>query len=106
MIQISTFNLMIVMGMVLLLYSFVDHRNRLYANIPAAVSSGILFSFAGAAIAYGGVSTGASPSTGSILGFLSVIAFSYTMFMVYEVIDEQFQMKAENERVAQEGEKP
>ena len=94
--------MLVAVAIVLGLYAMVDHQNRLYSNIVAAFLSGITLSFLASAIgAYAvydiiaGVRTQIfSPSVGYLLYLISIFMFGYTLFMIYEVIDEQFQMKA------------
>jgi hypothetical protein len=101
MIPISTFNLLVIIDILFVIYCVVDHKNRLYANVIIAFLSGLLSAFLGVAIISDAVYDGTvttivnSPSIGYFLGFISVIMFAYTLFMAYEVIQEQFEEKAE-----------
>lgn len=95
MIEISTFNLMIAIGILMALYSWIDNRSRLYANIVSAFMAGLVFSFLSAAIGSGVVSTGASASMGYLLQFMSLVMFAYTLFMVYDLVHELFMQKDE-----------
>jgi len=112
MIPISTFNLMVAVDLVLIIYSVIDHENRLYANIVTTFLSGLLAAFLGYAINteavyddLGGVLTVvASPSIGYFLYFVSTIMFFYTALMLYEVIDNAFANKREQEQMKLEEE--
>lgn len=94
---------MVVIGILLVIYAVIDNRNRLYANIPAAFLSALIFAFLGSAIAtdavyevIGGVSTAVnSPSIGYVMYFLAVIMFAYTLFMVYDVLVETLAKRSE-----------
>lgn len=100
MIPISTFNLMIVIDILFIVYSVIDHRNRLYANVITSFLAGLLSAFLGVAIISGAVYDGSvanvvdSPSVGYFLAFVSMIMFAYTMFMAYEILNEVFEKKA------------
>ena len=93
MIQTSTFNIMLAVGFAMILYSVIDHRNRIYANIALSFISGIIFAYLANAISLGVVESGASASFGDIMKLISLFAFGYTLFMGYEVVDEEFQKK-------------
>lgn len=101
MIPLSTYNMMIAIAIVLGLYSMVDHQNRLYSNIVAAFLSAVSLSFLAAAITsnavydiIAGIQTSVnSPSIGYLIYLFSIFMFGYTLFMAYEIIDEQFQAK-------------
>lgn len=97
MLQTSTFDLLIALAMILFLYSIIDHRNGLYANIATSFLSGLMFAYLSSVSSLGAVQFGITLSLGSLLGFASMVAFVYSMLMVYEVIDEQFQKKKFNE---------
>lgn len=122
MIPILLFSVLSVSGIVMLIYSMVDHKNRLYANVVIAFLSGLLEAFLGSAISVGAVyetvTTGLtmvvvnmsnatsntqlnilpveSPSVGFFLYFVSTIGFAYTIFMAYEIIDETLQSREAN----------
>lgn len=90
MIPISTFNLITAAAVLLLLYSVIDNKNNLYANIVSAVISGILFHWLSQASTIGAVSF-TSASVGDIMAMLGWIAFGYAIFMsadaIFEVIN-------------------
>ena len=101
MIPLSTFNMLVAIAIVLAVYSMVDHQNRLYSNIVSAFLSAIALSFLASAITsyavydiIAGIQTAVySPAIGYLLYLISIFMFGYTLFMAYEIIDEQFQMK-------------
>lgn len=103
MIPISTFNLLVVIGILLVIYAVIDNRNRLYANIPSAFLAALMFAFLGSAIStdavyesIGGVATAVnSPSVGYVMYFIAVIMFVYTLLMVYDVLMETLAKKSE-----------
>jgi hypothetical protein len=111
MIPISTFNLLVVVDILFIIYAVIDHRNRIYANIVIAFLGGLLSAFLGqAAISeavydvIGGVQTVVTtPSIGYFMAFISLIMFSYTMFMIYEVITELLEQKAQKTEQAMKG---
>lgn len=103
MIQTTTFNLLLAAALLMFLYAVIDHRNRLYANIVIIVASAITFAYLGEAISIGVVTGGTSTSTGFLLKLLSTLAFGYSIFMAYDVIDEQLQ---KNAIAKQNGEQP
>jgi predicted membrane protein len=101
MIPISTFNLLVVVDILFIVYAIIDHRNRLYANVVIVFLAGLLSAFIASAISSDAVYevVGAtatvvnSPSVGYFFYFVSTIAFAYTVFMAYEIIDEVLQQK-------------
>ena len=101
MIPISTFNLLVVVDILFIVYAIIDHKNRLYANVVIVFLAGLLSAFIASAISsdavYEVVGTTAtvvnSPSVGYFFYFVSTIAFAYTVFMAYEIIDEVLQAK-------------
>lgn len=112
MIPVSTFNMLVTVAILLGLYAMIDHQNRLYSNIVSAFLSAISFSFLAAATSsyalydvIGGVKTTfITPSVGYLLYLFSIFMFGYTLFMIYEVIDEQFQMKTIAQQQMEEAE--
>jgi hypothetical protein len=101
MIPISTFNLLVVVDILFIVYAIIDHKNRLYANVVIVFLAGLLSAFVGSVISNdvvydvvaGVVTPVSSPSVGYFFYFVSTIAFAYTVFMVYEIIDEVLQEK-------------
>lgn len=95
MIPVSTFNVLIAVDILFIIYAIIDHENRLYANIVVAFISAVLSAFLNVMIStemvYDEVSGAmhfiTSPSVGYFFLLISTIMFVYTIFMVYEVID-------------------
>lgn len=87
MITESTFNIMVAVAALLLIYSIVDNKNNLYANITATVISGITFLYLGQAITIGAV-VFTSRSLGDLLSLFGYIAFGYAIFMAADAIFE------------------
>jgi ABC-type transport system involved in multi-copper enzyme maturation permease subunit len=94
MIPLSTFNLLIAVMLLLIIYSVIDHKNQLYANIVTAFLSALLAAFLASVIStdvvydvIGGITTMvSSPSIGYFLQLVSTVMFGYTLFMAYGVI--------------------
>lgn len=93
MIPISTFNLMLAVVVLLVIYALVDYRNRLYGNIAAAIMASMIGSLL-AVLIYIGAVTDASGNqindmpTAGILLFISVVIAIYAFFMVMEAKEE------------------
>lgn len=103
MIPTTTFNLLMAIDLVFILFAVIDHRNRLYANIVIAVASAILAAFIAAAAVSGAVydvvgtteSVINSPSLQNLFNFISTVMFIYTALMVYEAVDDILAAKRE-----------
>lgn len=101
MIPVSTFNVLLAVDILFILYSVIDHENRLYSNIVTAFLAGLLSAYMYVMIStemvydelIGEVHFVTSPSAGFFFVMLSMIMFGYTLFMVYEVIDIALQKK-------------
>jgi|WetSurMetagenome_2_1015567.scaffolds.fasta_scaffold278548_3 hypothetical protein len=112
MIPISTFNLLVVVDILFIVYAVIDHRNRLYANVVIAFLAGLLAAFLGQAamsdvvyeVVGGAVTPVNSPSIGWFLAFISLIMFAYTVFMVYEILTELYNEKDATEKAYKEKE--
>lgn len=110
MIPISTFNLLIVIDILFIVYAIIDHRNRLYANVVIVFLAGLLSAFIASSISTDvvyevvGVTPTVinSPSIGYFFYFVSTIAFAYTIFMAYEIIDEVLQAKKQQSALKNE----
>lgn len=95
MIPISTFNLLVVVDILFIVYAIIDNRNRLYADLVIVFLAGLLSAFIASAISSNAVyevigttqTAVNSPSIGYFFYFVSTIAFAYTVFMAYEIID-------------------
>jgi len=104
--------MLVAIAIVLALYAMIDHQNRLYSNIVSAFLSAITLSFlAAAASSYAvydviaGVQKSVfTPSIGYLMYLFSIFMFGYTLFMIYEVIDEQLQIKELNKQKEMEDE--
>lgn len=92
MIPTPTFNLLLAVAVLLLMYSVIDNKNNLYANIVSAVISGILFQWLSQAATIGAVSF-TSASVGDLMAMCGWIAFGYALFMsadaVFEAINSE-----------------
>jgi len=101
MIPISTLNMLIAVNLIMVVYSIVDHKNRIYANVVVAVTSAILSAFIAAAAVSGAVydvvgitvTVMNSPSLQNLFNFISTVMFVYSIIMIYEVIVEVNQRK-------------
>lgn len=89
MIPYGTFNLMIAATLLLFLYSLMDNRNHLYANVVLAIVSGISFAYLGEAVSIGAVDF-TSGSLGSILKLFSGGAFIYAFLMGADILFESY----------------
>ena len=93
MMPISTFNILLVVFILLVLYSWVDHRNKIYANIAAAIVSIIIggllsiLIFIGAVQDASGVDVSDFPTAALIIFVTAVIAV-YAFFMVMDAKEE------------------
>ena len=87
MIPGSTFNLGVVVALLLLVYAVADNKNSMYANISLSVISGIFFLYLGQAVTIGAVDF-TSRSFGDVLGLFGFIAFGYAVFMAVDAIFE------------------
>ena len=93
MIETATFNTILALAALMLIFAITDNTNRLYGNIVLMFLSAITFGWLGTAISVGAVSF-TSAATGDILKMISFAAFLYDAFMIYEVIEEFIQRKA------------
>lgn len=96
MIPLSTFNLLIGIDFLLILYSVIDHRNRLYANIVTSTLAIILSKYIGSAASVDAVQQVLGDDTtimnslsfGFFMDLIATVMFFYTVFMIYEMISE------------------
>jgi O-antigen ligase len=101
MIPLSTFNILLVAVVLLVIYSWVDHRNKLYGNIAAAILAsliGILLSilvYLGAVQTDAGISVSDVPTAGVLL-IISVLIGVYAFIMAMEAKDEYDSFKEES----------
>ena len=93
MIPISTFNLFIGIVIVLLLYSFVDSRNKIYGNIAAIILGTLIGAilaivmYIGAVASDTGVPINDLP-TAAILLLVSVLSGAYAVFIIMDAKEE------------------
>jgi uncharacterized membrane protein len=114
MIPIDLFMVMVGAVFVLAIYSWIDHNNKVYANIIAAFLSAILAGFCSTVVStdtvydawyctYNTTSFGHncqevifnSPSYGFALGFVSFVMFVYTIYMLWGAYEEHKAYKAQ-----------
>jgi len=94
MMPLSTFNLLITVVVVLVLYSVIDYRNKLYANIAAAIVADIIggllaiLIYIGAVQTDNGATTISDLPTAGVLLFIMVVMLAYTAYMIWDAKDE------------------
>jgi len=94
MIPLSTFNLLISVLVVLMLYSVIDYRNKLYANIATALIADIIggllaiLVYIGAVQTDNGATTISDMPTAGVLLFITVVMLAYTAYMILDAKDE------------------
>lgn len=100
MMPLSTFNILMTIVVVLVLYSLIDNRNKLYGNIVAAILASIVGTLLAILIYIGaievdtGIYTSDTP-TAAILILISIAIAIYAFFMIMDA-------KEEYERAARE----
>lgn len=99
MIPVSTFNMLIAMGVIFTLFSVIDLRNKIYANIVAGFIAAFDWGYLGTAVTAGIVqyndgSVIQDASVGMVLFFVAVVMMVYALYMVYEAREEK-RMEAE-----------
>jgi hypothetical protein len=92
-IPISTFNLLVGIVIVLTIYAWVDHRNKLYGNIAAAILASLIGTLLAILIYIGAVQTDTGTHindvpTAGILLLVSITIAAYSFFMVMEAKEE------------------
>jgi xanthine/uracil permease len=92
---------MTVLAVVMFIYSLYDNANRLYANIPLGVVSGIILLYLGQVIATGAAEF-KSASLGDILSLVGFVALGYSLFMAVDVIFEAINAEPANESQEEE----
>jgi hypothetical protein len=100
MIPISTFNIMVVALLLLVIYSWVDHRNKLYGNIAAAILASLIGGVLAIVMYIGAVSTDAGTPindmpTAGILFLITLTIAVYSFFMIMEA-KEEYEAELEN----------
>lgn len=94
MMPLSTFNLLVTVIVVMVLYSVIDYRNKLYANIAAAIIAAITGAILSILIYIGAVQTDNGATvisdfpTAAILIFITGIIALYTAWMIWDAKDE------------------
>ena len=101
MIDTSTYNLLVTLGFLILIYALADNRNHMYSNIVLTAVDGIFLGYLGQAVKLGAVAF-TSESLADILFMFGWISFVYSMLMAYEAVDEVMQDKTNNENAALE----
>jgi uncharacterized membrane protein YesL len=93
MIPLSTFNTLIVIFILLVIYALVDYRNKLYGNIAAAIIASIVGTLLTILVYIGAVQTDAGVTvqdlpTAGVLLLISLVIGVYSFFMVWDAKDE------------------
>lgn len=100
MMLISTFNILLVVVVLLVLYALVDYRNQLYGNIAAAILASLIGAiltiliYIGAVETEGGTQVSDTPTAGIIL-LITVLITIYTFFMVLDAKEEYERQKGD-----------
>lgn len=100
MMHLSTFNLLVSVVVVLVLYSVIDHHNKIYANIALAIVAALTSALLAILVYMGAVQTDSGvvvsdfPTAGILLLFSILIAV-YSFFMTWEAKDE-YEKEQEN----------
>jgi peptidoglycan/LPS O-acetylase OafA/YrhL len=93
MMPLSTFNILLVVVVLLVIYAWVDHHNKLYGNIAAAIVASLtgallaILVYMGAVQTDSGVTVSDFPTAGIMLLFSILIAV-YAFFMAWDAKDE------------------
>lgn len=101
MIPLSTFNILLVVVVLLVIYAWVDYRNKLYANIASAILASLIGTLLSILVYIGAVQNDAGTQisdlpTAGILLLISVLIAIYAFFMAMEAKEEY---EAEQERL-------
>jgi hypothetical protein len=102
MIPVSTFNMLIAVDLILIVYSVIDLRNKMYANIISAFLASVLAGYLAVVINAGIVqqSDGTAIQDASLaiipFGLITVVMMIYTILMVFEARQEK---EAEEEAI-------
>jgi len=93
MIPLSTFNIMVAVVVLLVIYAWVDYRNKMYGNIAAAIIASLVSALLAILIYIGAVENDAGtrisdfPTAGILVIFAVGIAI-YAFFMIAEAREE------------------
>jgi hypothetical protein len=102
MIPVSTYNMLIAVDLILIVYSVIDLRNKMYANIIAAFLASVIAGYLAVVINAGIVqySDAVSVQDTSLaiipFGLISVVMMIYAILMVFDAREEK---KAEEEAI-------
>ncbi len=93
MIPLSTFNILLMVVVLLVIYSWVDYRNKLYGNIAAAIIASIVGTLLTILVYIGAVQTDAGVTvqdlpTAGVLLLISLVIGVYSFFMAWDAKDE------------------
>lgn len=93
MIPLSTFNVLLVVVVLLTIFALVDYRNKLYGNIAAAILASIVSALLAILIYIGAVENDAGARisdfpTAGVLLLIAVGAAFYAFFMIMEAREE------------------
>jgi hypothetical protein len=94
MIPVSTFNMFVALGIVFSLFSVIDLKNKMYANIVAAFIASMMWGYLSAIMAAGIVQydsglTIQDTSVSIITFFIAIVFGIYALLMVYEARNEK-----------------
>jgi uncharacterized membrane protein YesL len=93
MMSLSTFNILLVVEVLLVIYSWVDYRNKLYGNIAAAILAmfiGVMLTiliYIGAVQTDSGMVVSDMPTAGILL-LISLMIGVYAFFMAMDAKEE------------------
>jgi high-affinity Fe2+/Pb2+ permease len=93
MMSLSTFNVLLVVEILLVIYAWIDYRNKLYGNIAAAILAsfiGVLLTiliYIGAVQTDSGTAISDMPTAGVLL-LISVMIGVYAFFMAMDAKEE------------------
>lgn len=89
MIALSTFNLLVAIVILLVIYSWVDYRNGMYGNIVSAVLASLIGSSLSIMAYIGAIENDAGTQitdvfTFAVLLFISIVSAIYAILMIME----------------------
>lgn len=93
MMSLSTFNVLLVVLALLVIYSWVDYRNKLYGNIAAAILASLIGALLTILVYIGAVQTDSGTvvsdmPTAGILLLISIMIGVYAFFMAMDAKEE------------------
>ena len=94
MIPVSTFNMLIAVDLILIIYSVIDLRNKMYANIITAFLASILAGYlsiimAAGIVQYSDATAIQDTSISIIIGIFAAVMMVYTILMVFDAREEK-----------------